>query len=320
MKCPNCGKKMKKNVCKACGYDPAAKPEAPAAPAMPNPAMRVNYYTYDPANPSVVYPMSISGQAQTNPAIVGTAPMQPAAPAAPAVPVSKKAAKKAAKAEKKAAKKSTKGMSKADKKAAKKAAKVAKKVAKKSGVSVLDVPVRKNVASRLFAIVLIALCAFVSVVLTYYVLVDVSYYGSNTIPKYEAGSLMAIVMGAFAAEGNLFGVLPAYSIGGTTGMLYNLTIYAFALCVVIALLHAVFAIFSKAKAPRRVRRALFFLGIGALAYSVMFALMINRWGLDVAILTDLITVAGYSFDPFSLIVGAACLVLSLLFLIFRRRK
>lgn len=301
MKCPNCGKKMKKDVCKACGYDPSAKPETPAAPVM-NPAMRVNYYTYDPANPNVVYPMSVSGQGQTNPAIVATAPMQTAAPAASTAPVSKKAAKKAAKAEKKAAKKA------------------AKVEAKANSFSAVDAPVRKNVASRLFAIVLIGLIAATAAVLGYYVLVDVSYPGADIVPHYSQGSLLAIVLNMLSAEGSLFGILPAYPIGGNTGLVYTLAIYGFTLFVVLALIHAVFAIFSKAKAPRRVRRALFFLGAGALAYSVVFALVINRWSLDVAPLTNVIALAGYTFDMFSLVVGAACLVLSLAFLIFRKRK
>jgi uncharacterized protein YkwD len=125
MKCPNCGKKMKKNICKKCGYDPAAKQEAPVLPA----SMRVNYYTYDPANPSLVYPMAVTGEGMPNPAL---ASMVPAKAEEPAAPLTKKEAKKAMKATKKAQKKALKGLSRKEKKAAKKANKKANKATKKA--------------------------------------------------------------------------------------------------------------------------------------------------------------------------------------------
>ncbi|MBQ4053647.1 MAG: hypothetical protein IJD33_04840, partial [Clostridia bacterium] len=43
----------------------------------------------------------------------------------------------------------------------------------------------------------------------------------------------------------------------------------------LAAIHGFFAIFTRTKAAKRVRRALFFLGLGALAYSISFTVSLN---------------------------------------------
>ena len=382
MKCPNCGKKMKKETCTKCGYNPTAKVETPVAvevpavqqvtvtpvkAATPTYAQKVNYYTYDPANPNVWYPVTTNAQGQPNfmqtstsqvqimpavtpaPVVAASAPIQ-ATPApvatAPAVvesavPTSKKAAKKAAKAAKKeakkaaktAGKKATKQTKKADKKVAsaskkanKKAAAASKKANKKAAKSntltvETNVSERKNIASRLFALVIIGLCACTFAVFKLTAVRGVAAQGKQSIVKLQTGEFYAFCIDMFKTDAKLFSVLPAIY-NGDNGMFYNIAFYAFALCGVIALLHAVFAIFSKAKAPRRVRRALFFLGVGALVYTVAMALLLTNYTLTNTQLAQIamLNVVGYYLDIYTLAIGGGCLLLSLLFLIFKRKN
>lgn len=65
MKCPNCGKKLKKDVCKKCGYTPA---EAESNQQIVSSAVsNAKFYINDPSGAS--YSMQVSGAAQPNPAL-----------------------------------------------------------------------------------------------------------------------------------------------------------------------------------------------------------------------------------------------------------
>ena len=66
MKCPNCGKKMKGDVCKKCGYDASVKVEEPTTPQT---VAWKKYRVYDPENPNAVYSLEVSPQGQPNPAL-----------------------------------------------------------------------------------------------------------------------------------------------------------------------------------------------------------------------------------------------------------
>ena len=333
MKCPNCGKKMKKSICAKCGYDPAAKAQEEKAAVATSPAFvpQINYYTYDPANPSVIYPVTVSTQAQTSTSSVMTAlPMPVQAPtsvAATATPsqqsagsedfstkVSKKVGKKAEKIAKKLAEKAEKKMTKQQKKAAKAVLDTVEKLEK----------VPNNVASRLFAVALIALCVFMFVIVKFYAVTDLTQVGSSMAPQLAQGNMLAIFVNALQSEDTLFGVIPAFFSNGGEGMAYNLSVYIFPICVVVAVLYAIMAIFSKEKAPRRVRRSLFFLGAGALDYTVSTSLFLGSGeeSLVTGALADkvsMFTLGGYHVDLIPFAIGGACLILSFLFLIFRRR-
>ena len=299
MKCPNCGKKMKKDTCKACGYNPAAKAEE-AATAL-NASTKVNYFTYDPKNPGVVYPMSVSGQAQANPAFANAA-------VAAEAPVSKKEAKKAAKAAKKASSK------KAVKKAAKEAEAAEKKAAKQAAVAeqkAAKAVATKNWVSRLFAVVLMLVSVAALLVLSFGAVLKFVTVGENAVPDIQSGSLWVIFATALKSETKLFGVLPAL-FTGEGGMLYNVAIYVFVLCAIVAALYAVVANVNTDKAPKLVRKSLFFLGLGALVYTVSMALLLNTGVLPAASLSkvNMIVLAGFYFDMFSLILAGVCLLLS----------
>jgi len=140
MKCPNCGKKMKKDTCKKCGYSSAAKANPTMVAA--NSATKVNYFTYDPKNPGVVYPMSVTATTPIaeEPAVKSAreaktdfkAAQATAKDGVKAAQFTAKAADVTAKAEAKIDKieeKTAKKAAAAEKKAAKKAAKAAKAAA-----------------------------------------------------------------------------------------------------------------------------------------------------------------------------------------------
>lgn len=142
MKCPNCGKKMKKDTCKKCGYNPVAKVVNPATTAATS-ATKVNYFTYDPKNPGVVYPLSVTATApvvEEQPTVKSAreaktdfkAAQATAKDGVKAAQFTAKAADVTAKAEAKIDKieeKTAKKAAAAEKKAAKKAAKAAKAAA-----------------------------------------------------------------------------------------------------------------------------------------------------------------------------------------------
>ena len=266
MRCPNCGKKMKGTVCKHCGHNTAAA--APASYGMPvGVGPQVNYFSYDPMNPSVVYPMG--AQPQMNPMMA-----QPqAAPMAyqQQMPMMQ------------------------------------------NGVPANNnVSVNKHTASRLFSIVILAIIALLFTVIPYYVMTQ------DSIILVKSGS--ELVTSILSAEYTVFGFLPAFGEGSMGHTLYNLSIYVFLGCCVTAAIISVCAMFSTLKAPRRVRRALFFLGIGAFAYTISFIVGVNQMFPEATMAAEsFLGGLGFVVDFYSLLIGASCALLSFFFLIFRKR-
>ena len=361
MKCPNCGKKMKKATCAKCGYDPAAKvevpvavetPTAPATPVMPTvPTYKpsVSYYTYDPANPNVWYPMATNAQGQpcltptttqiqfaptiaTAPQVQTMSMVTTAMPAQQAVqqPVQQSVeqtaetddlatavGKRAEKIAKKMAKKAEKKMTKGQKKAAKALLDAVDKVEEKT--------TSNNVLSRIFAVLLIAACVFMFGFMDVNAITELTQVNGNWALEVSEGSLIKVLIQSFQADETLFGFLPAFVSKDGAGTAYNLSVYITSLCGIFAVLYAIFAVFSGEKAPRRVRRALFFLGAGALDYTVSLSALIGQD--NQSIFTDsilqkmnLFNLGGYQVEMLPMIIGVACLLLSFLFLIFRRRE
>ena len=290
MKCPNCGKRMKKTFCTKCGYNPEGN-------KLPN-GSKVNYYSYSPNNPNVVYPLSVSGVAQVSPNAKA--------------PLSKKEAKIA----KKKAKLDMKAMSRKDRKIAKKAAKREAKVA----ASVIP---SSNVLARLLGLVLavvsvLALVSFSYIAIVEYSLADSDIPLADRVLDIQSLSLINIFTAMLNPAKPMFGFLPSMYIIGDSSVIYNLAIYAFLICAVIAIITAVGAVFSKEKAPARIRKALLTLGLGALAYTVAFAIVINSTAIDAP--AGALALAGFYFDLNSLLIGAGCLGLWLLLKIFKKKN
>ena len=370
MKCPKCGKKMKNSTCKKCGYDLLTKYETPAAtetpaapaqtatpvvtvtpttvtPTVPTYTPRINYYTFNPANPNVWYPVSTNAQGQPNYSTgtqiqFATSPVQQSVQQPAQQPVQETAqateqkttettevktetktedtddlatavGKRAEKAAQRLMKRAEKKMTKSQKQKAKAALKAMDKI---------EQVVPKNVASRLFALLLIGLCVFTFGFLDVHAITDLAQGGSSLLQGSTYDSMLKMVMDAFSAEGSLFSVLPAFISNGGTA--YNLSVYIMSLCAVFAVLYALFAVFSKAKAPKRVRRALFFLGVGLLDYTISMSATIGAG--DESIVEQLLeqgmnimNLGNFQLEMMPTIIGAGALVLSFLFLIFRRR-
>ena len=128
------------------------------------------------------------------------------------------------------------------------------------------------------------------------------------------------------SDATILGLLPTFAFGGTAAIVYGLAVYAFAIGCVLAILNAVGALLFKKKAPKRVRKSLFFLGFGALIYTVAFSLVLNQ-RVELLLVEDVLAqvslmkiAAGYYVDTNALLIAVAGLGLSLLFKIFRRRK
>lgn len=292
MKCPNCGKKMKKAFCTKCGYNPEGN-------KLPN-GSKVNYYTYSASNPNVVYPLTVSGVAQVSPNAVA--------------PISKKEAKLA----KKKAKLDMKAMPRKQRKIAKKAAKRETKLA----ASVIP---SSNILSRLFGLVLAVVGVLALAVLSYQAILSVKSVivgGTNmfeSVSDVQSLSLINILMAMVESDGHkLFSFLPAIDFAGDISVVYNLAIYAFLVCAVVSTITALGALFSKENAPARVRKALLILGLAALVYSVAFAISVNETMIDAP--AGALALAGFYFDKTSLVLGVGCLALCLVLKIFKKKS
>ena len=173
---------------------------------------------------------------------------------------------------------------------------------------------------RWLALLVAVLAALVIAVIPYTALYTKTFdseLGSWVIVT-EKASLLTMITSGMTAE--IFGAIPAFEIahGGESGLSYSLMTYVFLLFAALAALQAVFAVFSYDKAAKRVRRALFLLGIGALVYTFGFAgcLKVNieaATAKPVAELTEgVIALGGFSLETVSALVGAGAMVVALL--------
>ena len=109
-----------------------------------------------------------------------------------------------------------------------------------------------------------------------------------------------------------FGVLPAVFAGkGLAGDMYNVSLYVFVICVVLSAIYAILANISVDAAPKRVNTSLLLLAIGALSYAICTAVLLNYAQFTAENLEklNLIIIRNLKFDAFSLILGAASLLL-----------
>ena len=257
-----------------------------------------------------------------------------------AAKVTKKAENIVAKAAQKVEMKSAKATAKATKVAAKEAEKVANIAAKQAEKEAAaatkaaqaavkaeadaaklaaKVAERKNWASRLVAIALMLVSVVVLVILSFGAVIQFVTVGENAVPDVKYGSLMTIVMTAMKSETKMFGLIPALFTGAGSE-LYNASVYVFVLCVVVSAILAVAANINIVKAPKRVRRSLFILGLGSLIYAGAMALLLKNASISAASFAKLnmISIAGYYFDAFSLLLGGACMFISLVVYIQRK--
>ena len=131
----------------------------------------------------------------------------------------------------------------------------------------------------------------------------------------EKVSLLTMITSGMTAE--IFGALPAFKIahGGESGLMYSLSVYVFLALSAVAAIQALFAVLSFNKAAKRVRRALFLLGLAALIYTSSFAGCLNTNGTDVEpvvpVVEGVLALGAYSLEMISAVVAGVAMALAL---------
>lgn len=172
---------------------------------------------------------------------------------------------------------------------------------------------------RLFALLFLVLAVLAVVFIPYGVLYSKDYNAELAIYTidYQKNNLLGMVQSGMPKE--LFSALPAFAIGhtGEAGFLYSLSVYAFIACAAVAAVIALFAVLSREKAAKRLRKALFVLGLGALAYTIGFTGCLHTMMRDgeVQAVEGLLTFGAYSLELVSAAMAVGCLVLSILILV-----
>ena len=114
----------------------------------------------------------------------------------------------------------------------------------------------KNWGYRLFAVLLIAICAAACVVLTF-----------KTTNDPDGITLLALAQALTAGSDKLFNVIPTFA-GNET--FYTVGAYLFVVGVAFSAIFSLLAFLVGKKAPAFVRTALFFMAIGALVYTAAY--------------------------------------------------
>ena len=120
----------------------------------------------------------------------------------------------------------------------------------------------KNWGFRLFAVLLLAICAVIAVVVPF-----------KTANNAEGATLINAIQEMIKGTAKAFGFLPTFAEETTMGGVYTITTYLFVALVALAAVWALFAFFIGKKAPAMVCTALIFLTIGALLYTVGYFLL-----------------------------------------------
>ncbi len=149
---------------------------------------------------------------------------------------------------------------------------------------------KKNVGYRILAFILLAVCAVALAVVPYNVF--------STATEVKEMSLLTALLDAFKSDAKVFGALPALYAGNTVATLSAVGMYLFALGLVLAAIISLFAIFSAKKSPRRVATALFFLALGAVAYTFLYFVAAKTLAAETA------------FDMLSLAIAGVAVVLT----------
>ena len=153
---------------------------------------------------------------------------------------------------------------------------------------------KKNVGYRLFAVLLVAVCALAALVLKFNVI-------NTKTTTVDSLNLLAIITDLFVDK-------TAIQVTGTVGTVYTYSAYAFVAGMVVAAAISFLAIFTAKKAPAFVRTALFFLSVGAMAYAVAFTLALKTY-----VANNTFGSADSTMDIFSLAIAGAAAFLYFLF-------
>ena len=106
-----------------------------------------------------------------------------------------------------------------------------------------------------------------------------------------SSKLLDTLLGSFKSGNKLFNALPIMTPNTMLGGIYGVSVYLCVLALVIAAFTALGAVFSKAKAPRRTKVALFFLVFGAFAYALALMVVSTSNSADGKSTFDVVTFA-----------------------------
>ena len=129
---------------------------------------------------------------------------------------------------------------------------------------------KKNVGYRLFAVLLVAICALAALVLPFNAIYGVAADGV------QQNTLLTLVTDMLDNGSKVLGAIPSFAVNGAVGTVYTLAIYLFLVGIVAAIVLAVIAIFTAKKAPALVRASLFFMTAGAMIMQFPLRWRLNR--------------------------------------------
>ena len=164
---------------------------------------------------------------------------------------------------------------------------------------------KKNVGYRLFAVLLVAVCALAVAVLSFSAIYKVA--GADI----QKASLLTLIQDMLASNSG-DSILPSLAVSGIVGTIYTLATYLFVAGVAIAAILSLVAIFYGAKAPLLVRTALFYLTAGAILYTFSYTLALKTYA-ENKMLTSPAQPVISSFDIASLAIAVGGLVFYFIF-------
>ena len=144
-------------------------------------------------------------------------------------------------------------------------------MSKKNKEAMAEATQSKNVGYRLFAVLLIAICALAIVVIPYHAIYNAA--AANV----SSNTLLTIIQDLFKGDSSVLGAIPSFAVSGTVGTVYTLSTYLFVAGIVVAAILALVAIFNGKKAPMLVRTAIFYLTCGAVLYTLSFTLALETY-------------------------------------------
>lgn len=150
----------------------------------------------------------------------------------------------------------------------------------------------------------------------------VAVVGSEaSVVTLKNGSLLSLFQFMNDSGNKMFNVMPSFGFTGEAGYVYTICVYAFILCFVLAVVHGLFAIFTRTKAAKRVRRALALVGFGALIYTVAFALAAPHFGSMPAEISGIVVnVKSFTVDVMSAALGVVGVFTSFILKMVAKRK
>ena len=137
----------------------------------------------------------------------------------------------------------------------------------------------------------------------------------------QNGSLFNLFKTMYKSGNKMFNVVPSFGFTGEAGYVYTICVYAFIASFGVAGVHGFFAVFTRTKAAKRVRRALFAVGFGALIYAAAFALAAPHFGAMPAEIPGIVkTVKSFTVDVICAAFGGVSIFVSFVMKMVAKRK